>query len=127
MAVSGLPPYDQQNVFARILRGEIPNKTVYEDDYALAFHDINPQAPVHVLVIPKAPFCSFADFSEHATPEQIAGFVRAIGHVARMLGLEAPGYRLLANMGAHSGQEVPHLHVHLFGGGPLGPMLSRRL
>lgn len=127
MAVSGFPPYDDQNVFARVLRGEIPNKTVYEDEWALAFHDINPLAPVHVLIIPKAPYCSFADFSEHAAPDQIVGFIRAVGHVARMLGLEAPGYRLLANMGAHSGQEVPHLHVHLFGGAPLGPMLARRI
>lgn len=125
MPVSGLGPYDSSNVFAKILRGEIPCRKVYEDDWALAFHDIAPQAPVHVLVIPKGAYVSFADFSASATAEEIAGFVRAVGHVARELGLEAPGYRLLANMGAHAGQEVPHLHVHLFGGAGLGPMLTR--
>jgi diadenosine tetraphosphate (Ap4A) HIT family hydrolase len=124
MAVSGLPPYDDGNIFARILRGEIPNKTVYADEWALAFHDINPQAPVHVLVIPKGKYVSFADFSTAASAEEIAGFTRAVGKVARELGLEASGYRLLANMGEHSGQEVPHFHVHLFAGRPLGRMLS---
>jgi diadenosine tetraphosphate (Ap4A) HIT family hydrolase len=123
MPVSGLPPYDDQNIFARILRDEIPSKRVYEDEYAIAFHDIAPQAPVHVLVIPRGPYVSFADFSAHATDAEIAGFVRAVGTVARQMGLEAPGYRLLANMGEHSGQEVPHLHVHLFAGRPLGRML----
>ena len=117
--------YDPNNIFARILRGEIPCKKVYEDDFALAFHDINPQAPVHVLVIPKGSYVSFADFSEQAPPELVVGFVRAVGTVARDLGLVEPGYRLLANAGVHSGQEVPHLHVHLFGGRPLGPMLVR--
>lgn len=123
MPVSGLPPYDDANIFARILRGEIPSKKVFEDDWALAFHDIVPQAPTHVLVIPKGRYCSFADFAAGASAEEIAGFIRAVGKVAHDLGLEAPGYRLLANMGAHSGQEVPHFHVHLFGGRPLGPML----
>jgi diadenosine tetraphosphate (Ap4A) HIT family hydrolase len=124
MPVSGLPPYDDSNIFAKILRGEIPCKKVHEDAWALAFHDINPQAPVHVLVLPKGKYCSFADFSATASDEEIAGFIRAVGKVARDLGLEAPGYRLLFNMGAHSGQEVPHLHVHLFGGRPLGRMLA---
>jgi len=123
MAVSGLPPYDDANIFARILRGEIPSKRVYEDEWALAFHDINPLAPVHVLVVPKGRYCSFADFSAQASAEEVAGFVRAVGKVARELGLEAPGYRLLANVGADSGQEVPHFHVHLFAGRPLGRML----
>jgi diadenosine tetraphosphate (Ap4A) HIT family hydrolase len=123
MAVSGLPPYDDQNIFARILRGEIPCKKIFENEYALAFHDIAPQAPVHVLVVPKGPYCSFADFSATATEAEIAGFFRAVGAIARDFGLEAPGYRLLANMGAHSGQEVPHFHVHLFGGRPLGRMI----
>ncbi len=123
MAVSGLPPYDDNNIFARILRGEIPSKKIYEDQWALAFHDIAPQAPIHVLVIPKGKYCSFADFSEHAAADEIVGFVRAVGIVARSLGLEDPGYRILANMGQHSGQEVPHLHVHLFGGRPLGRMI----
>lgn len=117
--------YDPNNVFARILRGEIPAKKVYEDDHALAFHDINPQAPVHVLVIPKGAYVSFDDFSANASKDEIVGFVRAIGLVARELGLEEGGYRLLANHGANSHQEVPHLHVHIFGGRPLGPMLVR--
>jgi diadenosine tetraphosphate (Ap4A) HIT family hydrolase len=124
MAVSGLPPYDDSNIFARILRGEIPNKTVYEDRWALAFHDINPQAPLHVLVIPKGKYVSFADFSADASDAEIAGFTRAVGKVAKELGLEAKGYRLLANMGEHSRQEVAHFHVHLFAGRPLGRMLS---
>jgi len=123
MAVSGLPPYDDANIFARILRGEIPCKRVYEDEWALAFHDINPLAPVHVLAVPKGRYCSFADFSAQASAEEIAGFMRAVGKVARELGLEAPGYRLLANVGADSGQEVPHFHVHLFAGRRLGRML----
>ena len=124
MPVSGLPPYDEGNIFAKILRGEIPCKKVFEDEWALAFHDINPQAPIHVLVLPKDKYCSFADFSASASDQQIAGFFRAVGKVAKDLGLEQPGYRLLLNMGAHSGQEVPHLHVHLFGGRPLGWMLA---
>lgn len=123
MSVSGLPPYDSQNIFARILRGEIPCKKVYEDAFALAFHDISPQAPTHVLVVPKGPYCSLADFSAEASEAEIAGFIRAVGKVAKDLGLEASGYRLLSNTGAHSGQEVPHFHVHLFGGRPLGRML----
>jgi diadenosine tetraphosphate (Ap4A) HIT family hydrolase len=126
MAVSGLAPYDDSNIFARILRGEIPCKRVYEDDFALAFHDINPQAAVHVLVIPKTQHVSLADFTATATPEQITGFFRAVGAVAKSLELEAPGYRILANMGAHGHQEVPHFHVHIFGGHPLGPMLTKR-
>ena len=123
MPVNGLPPYDPQNIFARILRGEIPSKKVYEDEWVLAFHDINPQAPTHILVIPKGPYCSFADFSATASDTEIAGFMRAVGKISRDLGLEAPGYRLLANMGADSGQEVPHFHVHIFAGRPLGRMI----
>jgi diadenosine tetraphosphate (Ap4A) HIT family hydrolase len=125
MPIDATRPYDETNIFARILSGEIPCKKVYEDAHALAFHDINPQAPVHILVIPKGRYVSWDDFSERATAEEIAGFVRAIGLIARNEGLVAPGYRLLANVGIDSGQEVPHLHVHLFGGRPLGPMLSR--
>ena len=117
--------YDETNIFARILRGEIPCRKVYEDEHALAFHDINPQAPVHILVIPKGAYVSWDDFSERASAEEIAGFVRAVGKVARDQGLVEPGYRLLANVGRDSGQEVAHLHVHIFGGRPLGPMLSR--
>lgn len=125
MAVDATQPYDDQNIFAKILRGEIPNKTVYQDDFALAFHDINPQAPTHVLVIPKGAYVSWDDFSAKASDAEIAGFVRAVGLVARQLGLVEPGYRLLANTGTNSHQEVPHLHVHLFAGQPLGPMLMR--
>lgn len=126
MPVSGLGPYDDSNVFARILRGEIPSRRVYEDEWAVAFHDIAPQAPVHVLVIPRGKYVSMADFTQNAAADEIAGFVRAVGTVARQLGLEEPGYRTLANVGGHGGQEVPHLHVHLFGGAPLGPMLAPR-
>ncbi len=125
MPIDATLPYDDQNIFAKILRGEIPNRTVFEDDWALAFHDINPQAPVHVLVIPKGRYVSWDDFSAHASEGEIAGFVRAVGQVARDLGLVTPGYRLLANMGQDGHQEVPHLHVHVFGGRPLGPMLAR--
>lgn len=117
-------PYDAQNIFAKILRGEIPNNTVFEDEWALAFHDIAPQAPTHILVIPKGAYVSWDDFSAKASEQEIAGFVRAVGHVARENNLVAPGYRLLANIGADGGQEVPHLHVHLFGGKPLGAMLG---
>ncbi|KZE18081.1 MULTISPECIES: histidine triad nucleotide-binding protein [Sphingomonas] len=125
MPIDATQPYDADNIFARILRGEIPAKRVYEDEHALAFHDIAPQAPVHVLVIPKGAYVSWDDFSARAPDAEIAGFVRAVGHVAREHGLVEPGYRLLANIGGHGGQEVPHLHVHLFGGAPLGPMLAR--
>ncbi|HYZ63841.1 MAG TPA: histidine triad nucleotide-binding protein [Acetobacteraceae bacterium] len=126
MPVSGRGPYDDNNVFARILRGEIPSRRVYEDEWAVAFHDINPQSPVHVLVIPRGKYVAMPDFMANASDQEIAGFFRAVATVARELGLEEAGYRMLANMGVNSGQEVPHLHVHLFGGGPLGPMLSRR-
>ena len=117
--------YDPQNVFARILRGEIPCKKVHEDEWSLAFHDINPLAPVHVLVIPKGPYVSMADFTAKASDAELAGFFRAVGQVARDLGLEEGGYRMLANTGAAANQEVPHLHVHLFAGAPLGPMLRK--
>jgi histidine triad (HIT) family protein len=117
--------YDSSNVFARVLRGEIPCKKVHEDEFALAFHDINPLAPVHVLVIPKGAYVSMADFTAQASPEEIAGLFRAVGKVAEMLGLVEGGYRILANTGANAHQEVPHLHVHVFAGAPLGPMLRR--
>lgn len=125
MPVDATKPYDDQNVFARILRGEIPCKKVYEDEHALAFHDIHPQAPTHILVIPKRPYVSWDDFSAQASEGEIAGFVRAVGKVAREAGVVESGYRLLANSGANSHQEVPHLHVHIFAGRPLGPMLAR--
>jgi diadenosine tetraphosphate (Ap4A) HIT family hydrolase len=125
MPVNGLGAYDDSNVFARILRGEIPCKKIFDDEWAFAFHDIHPQAPLHVLVIPKARFVSLADFSARASQAEIAGFWRAVGAIARDLGLETPGYRVLANVGEHAGQEVPHFHVHIFGGKPLGRMLER--
>jgi histidine triad (HIT) family protein len=117
--------YDLNNVFAKILRGEIPCKRVYENEHALAFHDINPLAPVHVLVIPKGEYASMDDFTRKAPEETIAGFFRAVGEVARGLGLAESGYRFLANTGAHGHQEVAHFHVHIFGGAPLGRMLKK--
>ncbi|MCB2054367.1 MAG: histidine triad nucleotide-binding protein [Geminicoccaceae bacterium] len=117
--------YDPNNVFARILRGEIPCERLYEDSFAIAFADISPQAPVHVLVIPKGSYVSMADFSARADDAEIAGFFKAVGEVARRLDLEAGGYRMLANHGADAGQEVPHFHVHLFAGRPLGRMVAK--
>ena len=125
MPIDATQPYDDQNIFAKILRGEIPAKKVYEDEWAFAFHDIAPQAPIHILVIPKGAYVSWDDFSVKASDAEVAGFLRAVGHVARAQGLVAPGYRLLANIGVHGHQEVPHLHVHLFGGRQLGAMLPR--
>ena len=125
MPIDAKALYDDSNIFARILRGEIPNRTVYEDDHALAFHDINPQAPTHILVIPKGAYVSWDDFSARATDSEIAGFIRAVGHVARGQGLDVEGYRLLSNIGQHGHQEVAHLHVHIFGGRQMGAMLPR--
>ena len=125
MPIDATLPYDPANIFARLLRDEIPSRRVYEDAWAVAFHDIAPAAATHILVIPRGSYVSWDDFSARASADEIAGFVRAVGHVAREQGLVAPGYRLLANTGSHGGQEVPHLHVHLFGGEPLGPMLAR--
>ena len=125
MPIDPTQPYDDSNIFAKILRGELPCKKVYEDEHALAFHDINPLAPVHILVIPKGAYVSWDDFSENASEAEIAGFVRAVGKVARDQQLVVQGYRLLANTGKRAGQEVAHLHVHIFGGQPLGPMLAR--
>lgn len=116
--------YDANNIFARILRGEIPAKKIYEDNHALAFHDVHPQAKVHALVVPKGAYVSWADFSARASEAEIAGFVRAVGKVAKQLGVEDSGYRLLANHGPDSHQEVPHLHVHIFGGQRLGRMIQ---
>ena len=117
-------PYDPANIFARILRGEIPCNRVYEDDHALAFHDIAPQAPLHVLVFPKGAYVSWDDFTRQAPAEEIAGFMRSVGAVTRLLELGADGYRLMVNMGHNGGQEVPHLHVHIFGGRALGAMIA---
>ncbi|MFW2852905.1 histidine triad nucleotide-binding protein [Sphingomonas sp. TX0543] len=125
MAVDATQPYDDQNVFAKILRGEIPSRRVYEDEFALAFHDIAPWAPTHILVIPKGKYVSWDDFSANGSDAEVAGFARAVGRVARDQGLVAPGYRLLANTGLDSHAEVPHLHVHILAGRSLGPMLVR--
>lgn len=116
--------YDPNNVFARILRGEIPCKKVHEDEYALAFHDIAPQAPVHVLVIPKGAYVSMNDFAENASDAEIAGLMRAVRKVAGMVGVDAEGWRMLANIGENGGQEVPHLHIHIFAGRRLGRMIQ---
>ncbi|HKT15334.1 MAG TPA: histidine triad nucleotide-binding protein [Allosphingosinicella sp.] len=125
MPIDATAAYDDSNIFARILRGELPCRKVYEDEHVLAFDDINPLAPLHILVIPKGRYVSWDDFSETASDAELAAFVRGVGRVAREAGLVAPGYRLLANVGANGGQEVPHLHVHIFGGRGLGPMLAR--
>ena len=125
MPIDPTQPYDDSNVFAKILRGELPCNKVHEDEHSLAFHDINPLAPVHILVIPKGPHVSWDDFSERASEAEIAGFVRAVGKVARDAGMVVQGYRLLSNVGKRAGKEVPHLHVHIFGGEPLGPMLAK--
>lgn len=125
MPIDATQPYDDSNIFAKILAGDIPSTKVYEDEWAYAFEDINPQAEIHTLVIPKGKYVSWDDFSQRAEAEQIVGFVRAVGKVARDKGLVEPGYRLMANVGAHGGQEVAHLHVHIFGGQPLGPMIAR--
>lgn len=124
MPVNGLAPYDDSNVFARILRGEIPCRKVFENDQVLAFHDIHPQAPIHILVIPKARYVSFADFTAKGSDAEIASFFRAVREITRALGLEANGYRLLTNMGVDANQEIAHFHVHIFAGRPLGPMLA---
>jgi len=125
MPVDATQPYDDNNIFAKILRREIPSTTVYEDEFTYAFPDINPLAPNHILVIPKGRYVSWDDFSGKASDAEITGFVRAVGKIARDAGLVESGYRLLANTGLNSHQEVPHLHVHIFAGRPLGPMLAR--
>lgn len=116
--------YDDQNIFAKILRGEIPCDKVHEDDHTLAFNDINPQAPTHVLVIPKGAYTDMDDFTARASAEEVAALFSAVGKVARQLNLPDDGYRILANCGRNAHQEVPHLHIHIFGGRPLGPMLA---
>jgi histidine triad (HIT) family protein len=125
MPINATHAYDDQNIFAKILRGEIPSKKVFEDEHTLAFNDINPQAPYHVLVIPKGAYVSWDDFTEKASDAEIAGFMRTVGAIARDAGLVEPGYRLLANIGLDAHQEVPHLHVHIFAGRALGPLLAR--
>ncbi|MEM9476213.1 MAG: HIT domain-containing protein [Pseudomonadota bacterium] len=121
--------YDDQNIFAKILRGEIPNEPIYETEHSLAFNDIRPQSPTHVLVIPKGPYVTFDHFALEASPEEIVDYTRAIGEVCKMLGVQpgegGAGYRTLSNAGDDAVQEVPHLHVHILAGRPLGPMLMR--
>jgi diadenosine tetraphosphate (Ap4A) HIT family hydrolase len=125
MPIDAKQPYDPGNIFARILRGELPAKTVLESEHSLAFHDINPLSPIHVLVIPKGAYVSWDDFSAKASDAEIADFTRTIGKVAATVGADQQGYRVLSNVGKRGGQEVPHLHVHIFGGAPLGPMLAK--
>ncbi|KGJ19108.1 HIT domain-containing protein [Paracoccus sanguinis] len=121
--------YDDSNIFARMLRGEIPNDTVAENAHALAFRDIRPQAPVHVLVIPRGRYVSYDDFAANASDDEIVGFNRLVAEVARAEGLSladgGDGFRAITNAGAHGVQEVPHFHLHLLGGRPMGRMVSR--
>lgn len=121
--------YDPQNIFARILRGEIPNKTVVETDHTLAFHDIAPQADVHILVIPKGAYVTFDDFAAHASAQEIVDFHRVCAQIVADLGLSLAdggrGFRVISNAGPDGGQEVPHYHLHILGGRPLGPMVTR--
>ena len=118
--------YDSSNIFAKILRGEIPCKKVYEDEFALAFNDINPRAPTHILVIPKGPYTTQDDFIAAADDAEIIGFQRALTKVINAAGVVADGYRLIANAGVNAHQEVPHYHIHVLGGQDLGPMLAKR-
>lgn len=116
--------YDDNNIFAKILRGDIPCKKVYEDDKVLAFHDIHPQAPVHVLVVPKGAYTDMTDFTTNASDAEIAALYRALGKIAQETGLAQTGYRVISNCGSNGGQEVPHLHLHLLGGRRLGRMVA---
>ena len=117
--------YDTENIFAKILRGEIPCNKHDECEYTLAFHDIAPQAQTHILVIPKGPYVDMADFSQNASAEEQSAFIAAIGRAARLAGLEDGGYRIIANSGENAHQEVPHLHMHILGGEPIGPLRAR--
>lgn len=125
MPIDATQPYDDGNIFARILRGELPCDKVLETGHSLAFRDINPLTATHILVIPKGPYVSWDDFSAKASDAELADFVRMVGQVARDAGVAADGYRLITNTGMHGRQEVPHLHVHVLGGAPLGAMLTR--
>ena len=118
--------YDDGNIFSKILRKEIPCDILYEDEHSLAFHDISPQAPTHILLVPKGRYISMDDFSSMASPKEVEAFFRAVGNVARKFGLDKTGYRILANHGPDSHQEVPHFHVHILGGKSLGPLLVRK-
>ncbi|WP_114229151.1 MULTISPECIES: HIT domain-containing protein [Sphingomonas] len=125
MPIDHTQPYDDQNVLAKVLRGELPSRKVFENDHAIVIHDINPLAPVHLLALPKGPYVSWDDFSAKASDAEQAGLTKAIGEAARVVEASTQGYRVLSNVGKRGGQEIPHLHVHIFGGQPLGPMLAR--
>ena len=120
--------YDKNNIFAKILRGEIPCKKIYEDEFVLSFYDVNPQKKIHALVIPKGEYVNLDDFSSKASEKEIAGLIKGIGAVAKKLGIseavKGGGYRSLVNVGGDGGQEVPHLHFHIFGGEKVGKMVS---
>ncbi len=117
--------YDENNIFAKILRDEIPCDKAYEDDYVLAFHDIMPQAPVHILVIPKGAYISIDDFGARGSAAEIKGFYAAVSKIIDEQNLKEDGYRTIANTGINAGQEVPHFHLHILGGRNLGSMLSK--
>ncbi|URD60453.1 HIT domain-containing protein [Sphingomonas sp. KRR8] len=125
MPIDHTQPYDDQNILAKVLRGELPSRKVYENDHAVVIHDINPLAPVHLLALPKGPYVSWDDFSAKASDAEQAGLTKAIGEAARVVEASTQGYRVLSNVGKRGGQEIAHLHVHIFGGQPLGPMLAR--
>lgn len=120
-----MPSYDNNNIFAKILRGEIPNDTVLENDHVLAFRDIEPKTPTHILVIPKGSYTSITDFSSNASADEITAFFAAIATITQQENLEDNGFRCIANTGNHGGQEVPHFHMHILGGAPVGPMVSK--
>jgi len=119
--------YDDNNIFSRILRGEVPATKIYEDEHVLAIQDIHPQAPTHILVMPKGKYVSFDDFSAKASDAEIVALTKATGLIAREAGVADTGYRLIVNHGPHSHQEVPHLHIHILGGRPMGPLLHRNI
>jgi len=125
MPIDHSQPYDDQNILAKVLRGELPSRKVYENEHAVVIHDINPLAPVHLLALPRGAYVSWDDFSARASDAEMAGLTRAIGEAARVVEAATQGYRVLSNVGKRGGQEIPHLHVHIFGGQPLGPMLAR--
>jgi diadenosine tetraphosphate (Ap4A) HIT family hydrolase len=125
MPIDHTQPYDDGNIFAKILRGELPGRTIYENEHAIVIHDINPLAPIHLLALPRGPYVSWDDFSATASDAEMASLTRAVGEAARIVEASTQGYRILSNVGRRAGQEVPHLHIHIFGGQPLGPMLAR--
>ena len=125
MPIDHKQPYDPSNILARVVRGELPSNVVVDSTHSLALHDIAPLAAIHVLVVPKGDYVSFEDFATNASDAEIVDLVRTIGKAATETGADAQGYRILANTGKRAGQEIPHLHVHLFGGQPLGPMLVK--